>query len=157
MDYTCSSDFTSLAVGTQQPATIDPTLDMYTRYPLQLGGLRQCGIRSLPDTSTHVKYWESNTKPSDIESNALSTWPHVLCCVVDARLSLLLPVHQRKKENTLHSTHNMTIAHTLSSCFMLRNNRGSLAKYKEVYSCKMFSMNCAIILEFIVSSCLPYW
>ena len=41
-----------LAVGVQHPATIDPTLDLCTRYPLQLGGQRQCGIQSLPDTYT---------------------------------------------------------------------------------------------------------
>ena len=45
-----------LAVGTQQPATIDPTLDQGTRYPLRLCGPRQCGIRSLPNTSTHGQH-----------------------------------------------------------------------------------------------------
>ena len=44
----------------RQPATIDPTLDLCTRYPLRLGGPRQCGIRSLPDTSTHGQHWESS-------------------------------------------------------------------------------------------------
>ena len=67
-----------------QPATIDPTLDLCTRYPLRLGGLRQCGIRSLPNTSTHGQHWESNSRPSDLESNALSTRPHKSTC---------LPVH----------------------------------------------------------------
>ena len=57
-------------------ATIDPTLDLCTRYPLWLGGPRQCGIQSLPDTSTHGQHWESNRRPSDPESNALSTGPH---------------------------------------------------------------------------------
>ena len=47
-----------LAVGAQQPATIDPTLDLCTRYPLRLGGPRQCGIQSLPDTSAHGQHWE---------------------------------------------------------------------------------------------------
>ena len=42
-----------------QPATIDPTLDLCTRYPLRLGGPRQRGIRSLPDTCTHGQHWES--------------------------------------------------------------------------------------------------
>ena len=65
-----------LAVGAQQPATIDPTLDLCTRYPLRLGRPRQCGIRSLPDTSTHDQHWELNPRPSDLESNALLTWPH---------------------------------------------------------------------------------
>ena len=59
-----------------QPATIDPTLDLCTMYPLRLGGPRQCGIQSLPDTSTHSEQWESNPRPSDLESNALSTRPH---------------------------------------------------------------------------------
>ena len=59
-----------------QPVAIDPTLDLCTRYPLRLGGPKQCGIRSLPDTSTHGQHWESNPRPSDLESNALSTGPH---------------------------------------------------------------------------------
>ena len=59
-----------------QPATIDTTLDLCTRYPLRLGGPRQCGIRSLPDTSAHDQHWEPNPRPSDLESNALSTGPH---------------------------------------------------------------------------------
>ena len=57
----------------QQPATIDPTLDLCTRYPLRLGGPRQCGIWSLPNTSTHGQHWESNPRPSDLGSNVLST------------------------------------------------------------------------------------
>ena len=69
-DYTCSSD------GVQQLATIDLTLDLCTRYPLRLGGPRQCGIQSLPDTSTYSQHWESNPRLSDLESNVLSTWPH---------------------------------------------------------------------------------
>ena len=32
-----------------------------TRYPL--GGQRQYGMRSLPDTSTHDQQWESNPRP----------------------------------------------------------------------------------------------
>ena len=43
-----------LAEGAQQPATIDPTVDLCTRYPLRPGGARQCGIRSLLNTSTHA-------------------------------------------------------------------------------------------------------
>ena len=30
-------------------------------------------MRSLPDTSTQ---WESNPRPSELESNAQFTWPH---------------------------------------------------------------------------------
>ena len=55
-----------MAVGAQQPATINPTLELCTTYPL----------RSLPNTSTHDQHWESNPKPSDLESNISSTWPH---------------------------------------------------------------------------------
>ena len=78
--YTCSSDFTfPLAVGPYGSLQLSSqTLDLCTRYPLRLGGPRQCGIRSLPDTSTHGQCWESNPRPSDLESNALSTWPHDL-------------------------------------------------------------------------------
>ena len=47
-----------------------------TRYPSLLGGQRQYGMRSLLDTSTHDQQWKLNPKPSDLESNALSTWPH---------------------------------------------------------------------------------
>ena len=78
-DNACSTDFTFPLArwAPMQPATIDPTLDLCTRYPLWLGGPRQCGIRSLPDTSTHGQHWESNPRPSDLESNALSTGPHL--------------------------------------------------------------------------------
>ena len=48
----------------------------FTRYPLRLGGPRQCGIPSLPDTSTHGQHWKSNPRPFGLEFNALSTWPH---------------------------------------------------------------------------------
>ena len=77
-DNACSTDFNfPLARWVpMQPATIDPTLDLCTRNPLQLGGPRQCGIRSLPDTSTHGQHWESNPRPSDLESSAPSTGPH---------------------------------------------------------------------------------
>ena len=47
-----------------------------TRYPLLLGGQRQYGMRNLPDTSIYDQQWESNPRPSDLMSNALSTWPH---------------------------------------------------------------------------------
>ena len=57
-----------------QPATIDPILKLCTRYPLRLGGPRQCGMRSLPDTYTHGLLWESNPRSS--ESSALSIVPH---------------------------------------------------------------------------------
>ena len=60
-----------------QPATIDPTLDLCARYPLRLGGPRQCRMRILPNTSTHGQHWESTPRPSDLESNVLSTRPHV--------------------------------------------------------------------------------
>ena len=77
-DNACSTGFTfPLARWVpMQPATVDPTLDLCTRYPLRLSGLRQCGIRSLPDTSTHGPHWGSKPRPSDLESNALSTGPH---------------------------------------------------------------------------------
>ena len=42
----CSTDFPLARWAPMQPATIDPTLDLCTRYPLWLGGPRQCGIRS---------------------------------------------------------------------------------------------------------------
>ena len=46
-------------MAAQQPATTDPTLDLCTRYPLGLwlGGPRQSGIQSLPDTTTHGHTW----------------------------------------------------------------------------------------------------
>ena len=60
-----------------QPATIYPTLDLCTMYPLRMGGPKQSGIRSLPDTSTHGQQWELSPRPSDLESNALTTGPRV--------------------------------------------------------------------------------
>ena len=59
----------------RQPTAIDPTLDLCTRYPLQLGGLRQCGIRSLPNTCTHDQDWESIPRPSDLVQCPIH-WPH---------------------------------------------------------------------------------
>ena len=65
-----------LAVGTQQPSTNDLTLAVCTRYPLWLGGSRQCGIRSLSNAYTHGHYWELylNLSWINLESNTLSTW-----------------------------------------------------------------------------------
>ena len=64
-----------------QPVTIDSTLDLFTIYPLRLGGLRQCGIRGLPDTSTYGQHWESKPRPSDLESNVLSTGSHAITII----------------------------------------------------------------------------
>ena len=75
-DYARSTDFTfswQLRWAPMQPAIIDPTLDLCTRYPLRLGGPRQYGMWSLPDTSNHDQCWESNPRPSVLNSNALST------------------------------------------------------------------------------------
>ena len=38
-------------------------------------GQGQYGMKRLPDTSTHDQQWESNARPSDLESNTLSTRP----------------------------------------------------------------------------------
>ena len=45
-DYVCVFNFAFLPGGWAplQPATIDPTLDLCSRYLLRLGGPRQCGI-----------------------------------------------------------------------------------------------------------------
>ena len=75
---TRSSDFTPLAVGAQQPATIDPTLDLCPRYPLWLGGPRQCAIRSFPGTSTRGQHWKSNPRSLDLESNMPYPPGHIL-------------------------------------------------------------------------------
>ena len=74
-----------------QPATIDPTFYLCTIYPLRLGGWRQCEIPSLPDSSTHGQHWESNPRPSDLESNALCLWhrlPQVTICNRQAATTL---------------------------------------------------------------------
>ena len=47
------------------------------RYPSLLSGHIH-GIRSLSDTFTHEQQWESNTRPLDFESVALTTWPRVV-------------------------------------------------------------------------------
>ena len=47
-----------------------------TWYPSVLGGQRQYGMRSLPNTFIHDHQQESNPRPSGIEFYALSTWPH---------------------------------------------------------------------------------
>ena len=41
-----------------------------------VGGPSQCGIQSLANICTHGQHSESNPRPSDLESNALSTSPH---------------------------------------------------------------------------------
>ena len=76
-DNACSTDFTFPLArwAPMQPATIDPTLDLCTRFPLRLGGPMQCGIRSLPNTSTSGQHWESNLRPSDL---ILSPTPYPL-------------------------------------------------------------------------------
>ena len=107
-DNACSTDFTfPLARWVpMQPATIDPTLDLRTRYPLRLGGPRQCGIRSLPDTSTHGQHWESNPRPL-----ILSPMPfpldHMLPCVY-----FITPVPRPQAKtaiSTFLSVHDHTI------------------------------------------------
>ena len=67
-DNTCSADFTLPPArwAPMQPATKDPTLDLCTRYPLRLCRSKQCGLQSLPDTSTYDQHWESNPRPSDL-------------------------------------------------------------------------------------------
>ena len=68
------SDFNfSLAM---QPANIIPTSDLCSRYPSRLGGLRQCGMHSLPDTFRHDQHWESNPRPFDLEFSSQFIWPH---------------------------------------------------------------------------------
>ena len=50
----------------------------YTQYPFQLGEQRQCGLRSLPDTSRHDWQWKiptSNPRACDLVYNTVSTWP----------------------------------------------------------------------------------
>ena len=77
-DYTYSSDFTFPLI-----------LDAYGCLQLSIqswicapGTNYGCVDRGsvvyevLPDTSTHGQHCESDHRPSDLESNALSTWPH---------------------------------------------------------------------------------
>ena len=72
-DYPCITRYHSpRKVAPMHPTTIATTLDLCTMFPLRLGGPRQCGIQSLPDTSTHGQHLKSNPRPS----TALSTWPH---------------------------------------------------------------------------------
>ena len=77
-DNACSTDFTFPLArwAPMQPASIDPTLDLFIRYPLWLGGPRQCRIQSLPATFAHGQHCESNSRPFDLESTALSTGPN---------------------------------------------------------------------------------
>ena len=48
-----------------------------TSYPLLLGGQRQYGMRSLPDTSTHDQQWESNPR-----------YPYYLRCLQITRVDI---------------------------------------------------------------------
>ena len=65
-----------LCIMTRGIAGSQVTLCGECTYPSLLGGQRQYGMRSLPNTSTHDQQWESNPRPSDLESNTLSTGPH---------------------------------------------------------------------------------
>ena len=51
-------------------------------YQLHLGEPRQCGIRSLPNTSTHDLCWEPNPRPSDLGSPTPYQLYHMLPYVV---------------------------------------------------------------------------
>ena len=73
---------------------LDSTLDLCTRYPLRLGGLRQCGIQSLPDTSTHDQHWELNPRPSDLEANALSTQPRAPTVQITLMIKIKIKLHR---------------------------------------------------------------
>ena len=140
-DNACSTDFTfPLARWAPiQPATIDPTLDLCTTYPLQPGEPRQCGIRSLPDTSTHSQHWESNPRvprPSDLESNALSTGPHAPTLFGLFVCSLLQsPLTTRSiKSEGLHFRHESKhspcrVPHYTSSAWRQKGLTGYCFKY----------------------------
>ena len=102
-DYACFLEFTfpmarCLPMQTADIA-IDPTLDLCTRYPLRLGQLRQCGIQSWSNISTHDKYWESIPKPSYLEPNA-SLPGHLLPNDLAAQKAT---IHQRE-EITMRAT-----------------------------------------------------
>ena len=58
-----------LAAGSSV-ATSHLTLDLHTKYPLLWA---VCGMQSLPNTSTHDQHRNSNPRPFDIESDALSS------------------------------------------------------------------------------------
>ena len=72
------------------PAAIDPTLDLCTRYPLQLGGPRQCGIQSFPNTSAHAQHRELDPRTfwSWVQCPIhLATWQK--SCIQTARSSVI--------------------------------------------------------------------
>ena len=74
-----------------------------TRYPSRLGGQRQYGIRSLSNTPIHDQQWESNPRPSDLKSNALSTWPHAPIIhnpTACSNISLLLSINRESGPGT---------------------------------------------------------
>ena len=60
-----------------------PQAVLFGRREVEGSGQRQYGMRSLPNASTHDQQWESNPRP-DLESNALSTWPHALDFLEDS-------------------------------------------------------------------------
>ena len=55
-----------------QPATIDPILDLCNRYPFSIGWTEAVWNMKLARHFTYGQQWESNHRPSDIGSNALS-------------------------------------------------------------------------------------
>ena len=70
------------------PIKIFPICVPPGRYPSLMGGQRQYGMRSLPHASTHDQHWESNPRPSNLASNALSTWPHAPIDVLEPNMKL---------------------------------------------------------------------
>ena len=58
-----------------QPASANPSLDLCTRYPLQLSGSRQCEMQPYPIFMLVTDFKESNPRPIDLKSDVLSTQP----------------------------------------------------------------------------------
>ena len=67
-----------------QPAAIDETLGLCTRYQLGLGGLRHCGMRSLPDTFVHMTSTGDQTRDLLILSTMHYPLSHVLSFLIAA-------------------------------------------------------------------------
>ena len=62
--YSCFSDFylfpCTPKLMPMQPAAVDTTFDLSTRYPLGLDGARHFGMQSLSDTAAYDQRWESD-------------------------------------------------------------------------------------------------
>ena len=129
------------AVGAQQPATIDPTLDQCIRYPLRLGGPRQCGIQST-NTNTKTLLHMASTANWTPGLLILSPMPYPLGHMLPNIKQVLCPIlpclihwynnkqDQTKKPMTWIGTGQIERIFMNPTCLLILHHRMSLVIYQ---------------------------